>query len=144
MSDDDLTWAVEASTAQIALRWIVFQWEPHRFDRSSDPLELQIVNFSADALAEMCAAYPILRNAPEELRWLTYFKGLVAARTHPRDQMLTAIDAVRRGRVNPTAKRSTKSILDLEDVGPGKTDPISDADALAAIEGALSKAHSHS
>jgi hypothetical protein len=142
MSDDDLTWAVEASTAQIALRWIVFQWEPHRFDRSSDPLELQIVNFSADALAEMCAAYPILRSAPEELRWLTYFKGLVAADTHPRDQMVTAIEAVR-GRVNPTAKRSTKSILELEDVGPGKTDSISDADALAAIEEALRLAYSH-
>jgi hypothetical protein len=126
MSDDDLTWAVKASAAQIALRWIVLQWEPHRFDRSSDPLELQIVNFSADALAEMCAAYPILRSAPEELRWLTYFKGLVAADTHPRDQMVTAIEAVR-GRVNPTAKRSTKSILELEDVGPGKTDSISDA-----------------
>ena len=143
MSDDDLTRAVEASTVQIALRWMVVQWEPRRFDRSSDPLELQILNFSADALAEMCAAYPILRNAPEKLRWLTYFKGLVAADTHPRDQMLTAIDAVRRGRVNPTAKRSTKSILELEDLGPGKADPISDADALAAIEGALSKAHSH-
>ena len=143
MSDDDLTRAVEASTVQIALRWMVVQWEPHRFDRSSDPLELQIVNFSADALAEMCAAYPILGNAPEELRWLTYFKGLVAADTHPRDQMLTAIDAVRRGRANPTAKRLTKSILEREDVGPGETDPISDADALAAIEGALSKALSH-
>jgi hypothetical protein len=142
MSDDDLTWAVKASAAQIALRWIVLQWEPHRFDRSSDPLELQIVNFSADALAEMCAAYPILRSAPEELRWLTYFKGLVAADTHPRDQMVTAIEAVR-GRVNPTAKRSTKSILELEDVGPGKTDSISDADALAAIEEALRLAYSH-
>jgi hypothetical protein len=142
MSDDDLTWAVKASAAQIALRWIVLQWEPHRFDRSSDPLELQIVNFSANALAEMCAAYPILRSAPEELRWLTYFKGLVAADTHPRDQMVTAIEAVR-GRVNPTAKRSTKSILELEDVGPGKTDSISDADALAAIEEALRLAYSH-
>jgi hypothetical protein len=142
MSDDDLTWAVKASAAQIALRWIVLQWEPHRFDRSSDPLELQIVNFSADALAEMCAAYPILRSAPEELRWLTYFKGLVAADTHPRDQMVTAIEAVR-GRVNPTAKRSTKSIVELEDVGPGKTDSISDADALAAIEEALRLAYSH-
>jgi hypothetical protein len=142
MSDDDLTWAVKASAAQIALRWMVLQWEPHRFDRSSDPLELQIVNFSADALAEMCAAYPILRSAPEELRWLTYFKGLVAADTHPRDQMVTAIEAVR-GRVNPTAKRSTKSILELEDVGPGKTDSISDADALAAIEEALRLAYSH-
>jgi hypothetical protein len=90
----------------------------------------------------MCAAYPILRSAPEELRWLTYFKGLVAADTHPRDQMVTAIEAVR-GRVNPTAKRSTKSILELEDVGPGKTDSISDADALAAIEEALRLAYSH-
>ncbi len=117
MSDDDLTWAVKASTAQIALRWMVLQWEPHRFDRSSDPLELQIVNFSADALAEMCAAYPTLRNAPEELRWLTYFKGLISADTHPRDQMLTAIDAVRRRQADPTVKLSTKSVLEQEKRG---------------------------
>jgi hypothetical protein len=61
MSDDDLTWAVEASATQIALRWIVYQWKP-AVDGSSKPLDLQIVHFSAQALSEMCAAYPILRN----------------------------------------------------------------------------------
>ena len=89
MSDDDLTWAVEASAAQIALRWMVLQWDP---PGSSKSLELMISDFSADALAEMCAAYPILRNAPEEIRWLTYLKGLISADTHPRDQMLTAME----------------------------------------------------
>lgn len=142
MSDDDLTWAVEASAAQIALRWMVLQWEPH-VDKSSKSLELMILDFSADALAEMCAAYPTLRKAPEELRWLTYFKGLISAATHPCDQMLTAIDSVRRRRADPTAKLSTKSvlsILELENVGPHETDPTRQADALAAIERALSKA----
>ena len=139
MSDDDLTWAVEASAAQIALRWMVLQWEPD-VGGSSNPLELQIAHFSADALGEMCAAYPILRNATEKLRWLIYFKGLIAADTHPRDQMLTAIDAVRRGWADRTAELSTKSVLELEGVGPYEIDPISHADALAAIERALSKA----
>ena len=140
MSDDDLTWAVEASAAQIALRWMVLQWDP---PGSSKSLELMISDFSADALAEMCAAYPTLRNAPEELRWLTYFKGLISADTHPRDQMLTAIDSVRRRRADPTAKLSTKSVLSIleqENVGPHETDPTRQADALAAIELALSKA----
>ena len=140
MSDDDLTWAVEASAAQIALRWMVLQWDP---PGSSKSLELMISDFSADALAEMCAAYPILRNAPEEIRWLTYLKGLISADTHPRDQMLTAIDSVRRRRADPTAKLSTKSVLSIleqENVGPHETDPTRQADALAAVERALSKA----
>jgi hypothetical protein len=140
MLDDDLTWAVEASAAHIALRWMVLQWEPHPFDRSSDPLELQIVNFSADALAEMCSAYPILRNAPEEFRWLTYFKGLVASDTHPRDQMLTAIDAIRSRRADPTAKLLTKLVLEPGDVVPCEVDPTLLADTLAAIDRALSNA----
>jgi hypothetical protein len=142
MSDDDLTWAVEASAAQIALRWMVLQWEPH-VDGSSSPLEFQIEHFRTDALSEMCAAYPVLRDATEELRWLTYFKGLIAADTHPRDQMLTAINAVRRRWADRTAKLSTKSVLELENVGPYEIDPISRADALAAIERALSKADSN-
>jgi hypothetical protein len=99
-----------------------------------------ISDFSADALAEMCAAYPALRNAPEELRWLTYFKGLISADTHPRDQMLTAIDAVRRRQADPTVKLSTKSVLEQENAGPYETNPTRQADALAAIELALSKA----
>ena len=68
MSDDDLTWAVKPSAAQIALMWMVHQWEP-TIDGSNKPLDLQIINFSAHALSEMCAAYPILNNATEELRW---------------------------------------------------------------------------
>jgi hypothetical protein len=139
MSDDDLTWAVEASAAQIALMWMVHQWEP-TIDGPNKPLDLQIIHFSAHALSEMCAAYPILNNATEELRWLTYFKGLIAADTHPRDQMLSAIDAVRRRRADPTAKKlSAKSTMKLEDAGPNEIDPTSLADALAAIDRALSK-----
>ena len=131
MSDDDLTWAVEASAAQIALMWMVHQWET---DEPNKPLDIQIINFSSHALIEMCAAYPILQNATEELRWLTYFKGLIAADTHPHDRMLSAIDTARR-RTDSTVKPSSKSVE-----GPSEIDPTSDADALAAIDRALSKA----
>jgi hypothetical protein len=86
----------------------------------------------------MRAAYPILQNATEELRWLTYFKGLIAADTHPRDQMLSAIDAVRRRRPDSTAKPSSKLAAELEE--PSEIDPTWDADALAAIDRALRKA----
>jgi hypothetical protein len=40
MSVDDLTWAVESSTALIALMWMVHQWEPTT-DLSNKPLDLQ-------------------------------------------------------------------------------------------------------
>jgi hypothetical protein len=135
VSDDDLTWAVEASAAQIALVWMVHQWES---DEPNKPLDVQIINFSSHALSEMRAAYPILQNATEELRWLTYFKGLIAANTHPRDQMLSAIDAVRRRRPDSTVKPSPKLAAGFEE--PSKIDPTSDADVLGAIDRALSKA----
>jgi hypothetical protein len=131
MSDDDLTWAVQASVAQIALMWMVHQWEA---DEPNKPLDVQIINFSSHALSEMWAAYPILQNATEELRWLTYFKGLIAADTHPRDQMLSAMDTASR-RADSTAKPSSKSAEE-----PSESDPTSDEDALAAIDRALNKA----
>jgi hypothetical protein len=39
MSDDDLTWAVEASAAQGALLWMVHQWE---CDEPNKSLDIQI------------------------------------------------------------------------------------------------------
>jgi len=136
MSDDDLTWAVEASATQIALRWTVHQWELV-LDGSSNPLDLQIVHFSTRALGEMCAAYPILEDATEELRWLTYFKGLIAANTHPHDQMLAAIDAVRRRWTHPIARLPTDPGAELANTAPYEVDSTSLADALAAIDRAL-------
>jgi hypothetical protein len=134
---DDLTWAVEASATQIALGWIVDQWEP-ALDGSSS-LDLQILHFSHQALGKMCAAYPILRNATEELRWLTYFKGLIDANTHPRDQMLEAIESVRRRR-SPIAKMSARSATELPADEPHEFVAHSLMDALAAIDRALSQA----
>jgi hypothetical protein len=61
--------------------WTVHQWEA---DEPNKPLDVQILKFSSRALSEIFAAYPILQNATEELRWLTYSKGLIAAETHPR------------------------------------------------------------
>jgi hypothetical protein len=139
MSDDDLTWAVEASATQIALRWIVHQWDP-AFDGVGKPLDLQIFDFSAQALGEMCAAYPVLRNATDELRWLTYFNGLIAAKTHPHDQMLTAIDGVRRARTAPIAKPGIGLAAEQPNSSRYEGDPASSADALAAIDRALSNA----
>jgi hypothetical protein len=136
MSDSDLNWVVEASAVQIALRWTVFQWEDPPVDRSS-ALDLQIMRFSADALSGMCAAYPVLRNATDELRWLVYFKGLIAAETHSRGEMLAAIESVRRGWAK-TSERISKPVL--ESVQPSEINPTLHADALAAIDRALSAA----
>jgi hypothetical protein len=109
MSDDSLTWAVEASATQIALGWIVHQWEP-ALDAARKPLDLQILHFSDPALGEMCAVYPILRNATDELRWLTYFKGLIDANTHPRD---AGFESESRGRDGNASATTTKYNLKL-------------------------------
>jgi hypothetical protein len=138
MSDADLTWAVEASATQIALMWMVHQWELS-LEESRKSLDLQIVNFSATAHGVMCAGHPILSDATaEELRWLTYFKALIVAETHPRDQMLTAIAAVRKQRADQAAKLSAKPAREPEHTG--SSDPDSISHALAAIDRALSKA----
>jgi hypothetical protein len=138
MSDDDLTWAVEASAAQIALMWTVHQWEPTK-DAPSKPLDLQIIHFSVHALGEVCNAHPILRHATEEVQWLIYFKGLVAADTHPRDQMLSAIDAVRKRRAYPSTKSPVES-AEKRDARQYEIDPTTHAEALAAIARVLGKA----
>jgi hypothetical protein len=52
--------------------------------------------------------------------------------------MLSATDVVRRRRRDSTAMPSSKLAAELEK--PSEIDPTSDADALAAIDRALSKA----
>jgi hypothetical protein len=140
MSDSDLSWVVEASAVQIALRWTVFQWEESPVDLSSNALDLQIMRFSADALSGMCAAYPILRDLTDELLWLVYFKGLITAETHPRDEMLAAIESVRRGWAKTASQRTAKPVLGSEGVRPVEINSTLHADALAAIERALNAA----
>jgi hypothetical protein len=83
---------------------------------------------------------PFCATATEELLWLTCFKGLIAANTHPRDQMLNAIDAIRRRRSYPIAEISANSAAKLKDVAASEIDRTPLADALAAIDRALSNA----
>jgi hypothetical protein len=103
-------------------------------------LDLRIVHFRTQAISETCAAYPILRSATEELAWLTYFKGPIAANAHPRDQMLNTMDAIRRRQPDRVAEISPNSAAKLKDVAASKIDRTSLADALAAIDRALSNA----
>ena len=139
MSDNDLTWTVEAGAVRIALTWMVDQWE-RSIDGSNGPLDLQIIHFSGPALSEMCATYPILNNATEEFRWLIYFKGLLAADTHPRDQMLEAIDSVRAQRYRSTSPMGRLADEFVETARPTWMGYASDANALALIARALSDA----
>jgi hypothetical protein len=59
--------------------------------------------------------------------------------THPRDQMLSAIDAVRKRRVDPSVKPSAQS-TEKQHVRQYEIDPTMHAEALAAIARALGNA----
>jgi hypothetical protein len=131
---DDHPGIVEGSAAEIALLWTVYLWKPAR-ENKNETLEQQIVNFSSTAFGTMCGHYPILQNEKQEILWLIYFKGLLAADSHPRDQMLSAIDTVRKRRANRSAKLSAQSGARQDEV-----DPTLHAEALAAIDRALSQA----
>jgi hypothetical protein len=138
MSDDHETGIVEGSAAEIALLWTVHLWKPAR-ENPNERLEQQIVNFSSTAFDIMCGHYPILQNAKQEILWLIYFKGLLAADSHPRDQMLSAIDTVRKRRADPSAKLSAQS-APKQGARQYEIDPTLHAEALAAIGRALSQA----
>jgi hypothetical protein len=133
MRDGDLTWAIEAISAHIALIWTVQHWQL-AYEASDIPLDVQIANFSSHALVESSVLFPILRRVPEEFRWLIYFKGVIAANTHPRDEMLSAIEAIRK-REELTARFKATEVLSKNDV-----DPNARSEALAAIANALSNA----
>jgi hypothetical protein len=69
-------------------------WMLHRgFEVVQDrgePLEQEIMQFSS-AVFDAIRNYPMLRNAGEERLWLIYFKGLLIANTHPREEMVSAL-----------------------------------------------------
>ena len=105
---------------------------------SSD--ELQIMNFSTVALKAIAAHCPTLCNAKQEHLWLVYLQGLLAADTHPREQMIKAIKAI--GERSWVPASSDKATADTavrpadDNVKPAR-DNLSDLDALEHIREVL-------
>lgn len=92
--EDQLTQSIEVGASEIALMWMLHQWALPDGMRS-EPLDLQIMNFSSTAFAAIGARFPMLQHAEQEHLWLIYFKGLLVAGTHPQEQMVQAINTVR-------------------------------------------------
>ncbi len=89
-SSNELAASIQSSVAEIAVMWMLHSWSLAS-GQKAEPLHLQIKNFSAAGLAAIAAHCPMLRSAKQEHLWMIYFKGLLAADTHPREQMIKAI-----------------------------------------------------
>jgi hypothetical protein len=85
---------IEASVSEIALMWVLHQ-RVMSLEPRSLPLDQQILSFSDAALNSIRSDLRQLQDVEELHLWLVYFKGLIAAKTHPREQMVSAINVVR-------------------------------------------------
>jgi len=106
-----------------------------------EPLHQQIKNFSPVAFDVIVSRFPALKNAKQEHLWLVYFKGLLTAGTHPREEMTKAIQTVGAQewiRVSP-AVPNAPATEPTHNGPPGQLPrgDLSDADALEQISRAL-------
>jgi len=132
-SDDDLDRSIEGSVAQASVMWLLHHELEVAEDRG-ESLEQQIVQFSSAVFDAIGTSYPMLRNAGQERLWLIYFKGLLAANTHPHEEMVPALRNVASwsgfGGLPPRSKRPGETAKPTA----GRT---SDVEALKQIARAL-------
>jgi hypothetical protein len=140
-SPDELATSIQASVSEIAVVWMLHKWSLTR-EMQSEPLHQQIRDFSPVAFDVIVSRFPMLKSAKQEHLWLIYFKGLLTAGTHSREEMTKAIQTVGARdwiRVSPTA-RSTPATEAAASAGTvvqlAHSEP-SDADALEQISRAL-------
>lgn len=145
-SEDQLAQSIEVGASEIALMWMLHQWALPDGMRG-EPLDLQIMNFSSTAFAAIGARFPMLQHAEQEHLWLIYFKGLLAAGTHPQEQMVQAINTVRQLRRTATlvgADRKPNAEIDSavgKATGPLRPGDASDSEVLEQIAQALDQAN---
>lgn len=128
---DELATSIQASVTEVAIMWILHNWSYAREHRVA-PLDQKIKNFSTAALATIAAHCPMLRNAKQEHLWLIYLKGLLAADTHPREQMIAAIKAIGERSWIYASRKTTADTPVKPAIGN-----LSDQDALKHIGEAL-------
>ena len=80
---------IEGSIAQVSVMWLLHR-RSDLVQGGYDSLERQIVQFSSAVFNSIGARYPMLRNEARERLWFIYFKGLLIANTHPREEMVQA------------------------------------------------------
>jgi hypothetical protein len=132
-ADDDLNRSIEGGVAQVSVMWLLH----HGLEAvQGESLEQQIVQFSSAVFEAIGTSYPMLRNAGQERLWLIYFKGLLAANTHPHEQMVPALRNVASwsgfGGLPPLSKRSGETAKPIS----GRTSD-DDVEALKQIARAL-------
>lgn len=134
----ELAMSIQASVMEVAVMWILHNWSCTR-EYHVEPLDQQIKNFSTAALAAIAAHCPMLRDAKQEHLWLIYLKGLLAADTHPREQMILAIKALaEQSWIHASNKTAAGTAVKPRDDNekPVHRD-LSDRDALEHISEAL-------
>ncbi|QPF86529.1 hypothetical protein IC762_09710 [Bradyrhizobium genosp. L] len=89
----DLPTAVQASMTEVAVIWLLHRWRSAR-EIAADTLDQQIATFSETAIATIAGNHPVLETAGGAHLWMIYAKGLLAAGTHPREQIVDAIRAI--------------------------------------------------
>lgn len=128
---DELATSIQASVAEVAVMWILHNWSYAREHRVV-PLDQKIKNFSTAALVTIAAHCPMLRNAKQGHLWLIYLKGLLAADTHPREQMIAAIKALEgKSWIHASSK------MPVDAPAKSAAGNLSDQDALEHISEAL-------
>lgn len=95
-----------------------------------EPLEQQIVQFSPVVFEALVNSYPVLRQVGNERLWLIYFKGILNANAHPREETVSAFRNI--------ASKNGFGVLPMPSKGTGETEkpprgPTSDAEALEQI-----------
>lgn len=113
----------------------------------NEPLHQQIKDFSPVAFDVIVSRFPALKDAKEEHLWLIYFKGLLTAGTHPREEMTKAIQTVGAQkwiRVSPAvASTPTSEPAPHSAHAQPPSSDSSDADALEQISRALGQWEPH-
>jgi hypothetical protein len=89
-SNGDLNRSIEGGVAQASVMWLLHRGLEVVQDRG-EALEQQIIQFSSAVFDAIGTSYPELRNSGRERLWLIYFKGLLTANTHPREEMVPAL-----------------------------------------------------
>ena len=90
ISNGDLNRSIEGGVAQASVMWLLHRGLEVVQDRG-EALEQQIIQFSSAVFDAIGTSYPELRNSGRERLWLIYFKGLLTANTHPREEMVPAL-----------------------------------------------------
>ncbi|MEH2510541.1 hypothetical protein V1291_001895 [Nitrobacteraceae bacterium AZCC 1564] len=126
--------------SEIAVIWMLHRWSLTQ-KMQSEPLHQQIRDFSPAAFDVIISRFPALKSAKQEHLWLIYFKGLLTAGTHPRQEMTKAIQTVGAQEwihVSPALPSAPTNDPARTDSAPqSPRSDLSDADTLEQISRAL-------